>query len=144
MIENSKIHSSVKIWHPEHVNIYNSEIGEGTTIGCFVEIGGSKIGKNCAIGAYVFIPPGTEVGDNVFLGPKTTICNDRYPIANNKDWKLLGAIINNGASIGAGVILLPGVVIGEKSMIGAGAVIVKDVPPNTVVVGNPGRKLYDK
>jgi acetyltransferase-like isoleucine patch superfamily enzyme len=48
-------------------------------------------------------------------------------------------VIRRGAKIGANVTLLPGVVVGENALVGAGAVVVRDVPPGAVVVGNPAR-----
>ena len=52
-----------------------------------------------------------------------------------------GPTIRRGARIGGGAILCPGVEIGEEAFVGAGAVVVKDVPPRTLVVGNPARPL---
>jgi UDP-2-acetamido-3-amino-2,3-dideoxy-glucuronate N-acetyltransferase len=48
-------------------------------------------------------------------------------------------VIKRGATVGAGAVVLPGVTIGERAMVGAGAVVTKDVEPDTVVVGNPAR-----
>ena len=50
-------------------------------------------------------------------------------------------MIGKGASIGAGAVFLPGVSVGEGAMVGAGAVVTRDVPPFTVVVGNPARVI---
>jgi UDP-2-acetamido-3-amino-2,3-dideoxy-glucuronate N-acetyltransferase len=47
--------------------------------------------------------------------------------------------LRRGASIGAGAVILAGVTVGEGAMVGAGAVVTNDVPPHTVVVGNPAR-----
>jgi len=140
-IERSNIHPSVKIWHPELVNIYDSEIGEDTKIASFVEIGGSKIGKHCKIEAFVFIPPGSVVEDYVFIGPHAHLTNDKHPNLLLSGWKLAAVIIKRGAMVGAGAIILPGVVIGEKAMIGAGAVVTKSIPEKTTFYGNPARKM---
>jgi len=139
-IERSNIHPSVKIWHPELVNIYDSEIGEGTKIASFVEIGGSIIGKYCKIEAFVFIPPGSVVEDYVFIGPHAYLTNDKYPNLLLSGWKLVAVIIKRGARVGAGAVILPGVVIGEEAMIGAGAVVTKSIPAKTTFYGNPARK----
>ena len=48
-------------------------------------------------------------------------------------------MIKQGATVGAGAVVLPGMTIGERAMVGAGAVVTKDVEPDTVVVGNPAR-----
>jgi acetyltransferase-like isoleucine patch superfamily enzyme len=130
----------VKIWHPELVNIYDSEIGEGTKIACFVEIGGSKIGKHCKIEAFAFIPPGSIIEDYVFIGPHVNLTNDKYPNLLLSSWELKSVIIKRGARVGAGAVILPGVVIGEEAMIGAGAVVTKNVLARTTFYGNPARR----
>jgi len=55
--------------------------------------------------------------------------------------QMKGPTIRRGARIGGGAVLCPGVEVGEEAFVGAGAVVVKDVPPRTVVVGNPARAL---
>lgn len=52
-------------------------------------------------------------------------------------------VIGRGASIGSGAVFLPGVNVGEGAMVGAGAVVTQDVPPFTVVVGNPARVVRE-
>ena len=54
-----------------------------------------------------------------------------------------GPTIRRGARVGAGAVLCPGVEIGEDAFVGAGAVVVRDVPPRVVVVGNPAHVLRD-
>jgi acetyltransferase-like isoleucine patch superfamily enzyme len=54
-----------------------------------------------------------------------------------------GPTIRRGARIGAGAVLLPGVEIGEEAFVGAGAVVLADVPPRAVVVGNPAHRIRD-
>jgi acetyltransferase-like isoleucine patch superfamily enzyme len=51
-------------------------------------------------------------------------------------------IVEDGASIGAGAVILPGIRIGKYAMVGAGAVVTKDVPDDTTVIGNPAQPLY--
>jgi UDP-2-acetamido-3-amino-2,3-dideoxy-glucuronate N-acetyltransferase len=135
MIINSSIHPSVKIWHPELVNIYGSTIGEGTKIASFVEIGNSKIGNYCKIEAFSFLPPGTVIEDYVFIGPHVIVTNDRYPDAKVETWKSEPVTVKKGASIGAGSVLVSGVIIGENALIGAGSVVSRDVPAGAVVYG---------
>jgi len=138
-IERSIIHPSVKIWDSMLVNIFDSEIGEGTKIARFVEIGGSKIGKHCKIEAFVFVPSGSVIEDSVFLGPYVCLTNNKYPNLSQPSWKPQPVHIKKGARIGAGAIILPGVEIGEEAMVGAGAVVTRNVPPKTTVYGNPAR-----
>lgn len=137
-IERSKIHPSVKIYHEDLVNIYDSEIGEGSKVASFVEVGGSKVGCHCKIEGHAFIPPGSVIEDYVFVGPGVRILNDRYPKAFG-EWKLEGVVVKKNASIGAGTIILPGLTIGEGAMVGAGALVTKDVPPNALVYGIPAK-----
>jgi acetyltransferase-like isoleucine patch superfamily enzyme len=134
-IVDSQIHITCKIWYPKLVNIYGSTIGENTKIASFVEIGDSIIGRNCKIEAYVFIPPGSVIEDNVFIGPHVTLTNDRYPSAKPKPWSREPVVVKRGASIGANSVICPGVVIGENALIGAGSVVSRDVLPCQIVHG---------
>lgn len=121
-----------------HTNLWGSyEIGHGVRIGCFCDIGGCKIGNNTSIQAFVFIPPGTVVGDGVFLGPRVTILNDKYPPSD----EVSGVTIEDDAVIGGGVTICPGVRIGAGAKIAAGALVTKDVPAGEVWGGQPARKI---
>lgn len=121
-------------------NIFNSEVGEGTRIGAYVEIGNAKIGKRCAIQAYVFIPKGVTLEDDVFIGPGVVFTNDKHPKANG-EWKCLETLVKKGANIGANSTILPGITIGEGATIGAGSVVTKDVPAGETWIGNPAGRL---
>jgi len=142
-IERSNVHPSVKIWHRELVNIYDSEIGEGTKIASFVEIGGSKIGKFCKIEAHAFIPPGSVIEDHVFIGPHVVLTNDMYPNLLKDTWKPQPVVIKRGAIIGGQAVILPGVTIGERCLVGAGAVVKYDTEPDSVYVGNPAHRISE-
>jgi len=130
----------------DFVNLYGCEIGDGTKIGTFVEIQkGAKIGRNCKIQSHTFICEGVTIEDNVFVGHNVTFINDLYPAATTKegkpqtekDWECIPTMIRRGASIGSSVTLLCGITVGEHAIVGAGSVVTKDVPPNTIVWGNP-------
>ena len=145
-----KLGKNVTIFHPELVNLYGCTIGSGTKIGAFVEIKpGVKVGKNCKIEPFVFIPEGIILEDGVFVGPRVTFTNDKYPRATNPDgtiktacdWQAHPTRVKKGASIGAGAVILPGVSIGKYAMIGAGAVVTKNVPDGATVVGNPAHRM---
>lgn len=66
----------------------------------------------------------------MFIGPNTTLLNDKYPPTNISQ----PPIIEDGAIIGGGVTLLPGVKIGARAVIGAGATVSNDVPSETVII----------
>ena len=132
------------------VNIYGCEIGDNTKIGSYVEIRENvKIGKNCKIQAFAFLPQGIILEDEVFIGPHACFINDKIPRATvkgklkeiGKDWKPLTTIVKKGASIGANATILGGITIGENSIVGAGSVVTKNVPDNVIVAGNPARIL---
>jgi acetyltransferase-like isoleucine patch superfamily enzyme len=131
-------------------NLYGCEIGDDSKIGTFVEIQkGAKIGSRCKISSHSFICEGVTIEDEVFVGHNVTFTNDLFPRATrtdgslqtDADWKCVPTLIKRGASIGSSATILCGVTIGENAMVGAGAVVTKDVPPNTLVVGNPARAL---
>ena len=125
---------SNRIWQP--TNFYgNWEIGEGTSIGAFCDIGG-KIGKDCKIQTHVSIPPGVTIKDNVFIGPGVRFCNDP-----KMDGRLRETLVKSGAKIGAGAIIGAALIIGKNSVIGMGSVVTHDVGDNEVWYGNPARKI---
>lgn len=137
-IVRSKIHKTVRILHPSLVNIYDSKIGKDTKIAAFVEIGGAIIGKKCRVSAFVFIPPNTKIGNNVFIGPKVAFTNDKYPNAD-PEWTRGPVIVEDNVSIGIGAIILPNVRIGHDSFIAAGSMVTKNVAPHSFVEGSPAK-----
>jgi acetyltransferase-like isoleucine patch superfamily enzyme len=146
-----KLGKDVKIF--SFVNLYGCEIGDNTKIGAFVEIQkNAVVGRNCKISSHTFICEGVRIEDDVFIGHNVTFINDLYPHAvtpegkmqTEEDWEVVLTFIKKGASIGSSATILAGVTIGENAMIGAGTVVTKDVPPFTVVAGNPARVLRKK
>jgi acetyltransferase-like isoleucine patch superfamily enzyme len=132
------------------INLYGCEIGDETKIGAFVEIQkNASIGKRCKISSHTFVCEGVLIEDNVFIGHGVTFTNDTYPRATTRggdpqteaDWKVEPTVIRKGASIGSGATILCNITIGENAIVGAGSVVTKDVPPNSIVVGNPARVL---
>ena len=145
-INNVTLGENVKIF--DFVNLYGCSIGDNSKVGAFVEIQkNATIGKNCKISSHSFICEGVHIEDNVFIGHNVTFTNDKYPRATNmdgslqseSDWKVVETFIKKGASIGSSSTIICGVTIGENAIVGAGAVVTKDVPPNTTVAGVPAK-----
>ncbi|MEN6583080.1 MAG: DapH/DapD/GlmU-related protein [Armatimonadota bacterium] len=115
----------------DNFNVWNS-----TTIDY-----GCKIGNNVKIHCNCYIAQFTVVEDNAFMAPGVTIANDIHPGCEFSNKCMRGPHIEEGVEIGVNVTILPFVRIGAHSVIGSGTVVTKDVPPGSVVVGNPGRVI---
>jgi len=130
------------------INLYGCSIGDETKIGAFVEIQkNATVGRNCKVSSHSFICEGVVIEDNVFIGHNVTFINDLYPRATRedgalqteKDWVVEPTLVRRGASIGSGATILARVTIGENAIVGAGSGVTRDVPPGSVVAGNPAR-----
>ena len=130
------------------INLYGCAIGDEPKIGAFVEIQkNASIGRRCKISSHTFICEGVTIEDNVFIGHGVCFINDTFPRATTEDgqlqtqqdWKVETTRIKAGASVGSGATILCNVTVGERAIIGAGAVVTRDVPPDTIVAGNPAR-----
>lgn len=122
---------------------HNVLIREDTTLGDQVQVGSStiidgkaSIGCHVSIQSRVYLPPMTRVEDDVFLAPCVVVTNDRYPPSR----KLTGVTIKRGAVVGANAVIVAGVTIGEESVVAAGALVTRDVPSKSVVIGVPARQ----
>jgi UDP-2-acetamido-3-amino-2,3-dideoxy-glucuronate N-acetyltransferase len=152
--------------------VESDQIGEGTSIWAFVHVmAGVQIGRNSNIGDHSFLETGAVVGNNVtiknqvciwegvvieddsFIGPRVMFTNDRYPrsprmeqakerYTNRQNW-LCHTLVRKGCAIGAGAVICPGIELGKYSVVAAGAVVTKNVPPFSMVMGNPARKVRD-
>lgn len=147
--------------HPTSVVDTGAAIGKSTRIWHFSHVmPGAKVGENCNIGQNVFIDNNVSIGngvkiqnnvslyngvwveDDVFLGPSmvfTNVSNPRSFIERKSEFK--PTKIGRGASIGANATIVCGVEIGMYAFVGAGAVIIKNVPPYALMVGNPARQI---
>jgi acetyltransferase-like isoleucine patch superfamily enzyme len=132
------------------INLYGCSVGDETKIGAFVEIQkNATVGQRCKISSHSFVCEGVTIEDNVFVGHGVVFINDSYPRATTEDgdlqtendWTVEPTLVKRGASIGSGSTILSRVTIGENAIVGAGSVVTKDVPPNTIVAGNPAKVL---
>ncbi len=141
-----RLGQNVKVY--AFVNLYGCEVGDDSRIGTFVEIQkGVSIGRRVKISSHTFICEGVTIEDDVFIGHGVMFINDKYPRATNPagqpqsaaDWTCVPTRVRRGASIGSNATILCGLTIGEGAIVGAGSVVTHDVPPYTIVVGNPAR-----
>jgi UDP-2-acetamido-3-amino-2,3-dideoxy-glucuronate N-acetyltransferase len=154
--------------HPQAL-VETDQIGIGTNVWAFAHImKGAKIGSNVNIGDHAFVESGAYVGNNVtvknqvciwegitieddvFIGPRVTFTNDRYPrsprmpeaiarYAERGNW-LATTLVRKGCSIGAAATICPGLELGAYSVIGAGAVVTRNVPAFALMLGTPARQ----
>lgn len=142
-------------------DVQTKHIGQNTRIWQYVVIlQGAAIGDDCNICSHCFIENDVLIGnrvtvkcgvqlwdgitleDDVFIGPNVTFTNDKFPRSKHYK-KPAKTLVKRKASIGANATILCGIKIGENAMVAAGAVVTKDVPPNTVVAGNPAMILRE-
>jgi len=147
--------------HPQAL-VETDDIGEGTRVWAFAHVmRGASIGKHCNIGDHAFVEANVVVGngvtikngvaiwdgvslaDHVFVGPNAVFTNDLNPRAEVKKSReqFLLTEVQEGASIGANATIVCGVTIGRYAFVGAGTVVIRDVPPYALVVGNPARRI---
>ncbi len=143
-----KLGANVKL--SKFINLYGCSVGDDTKIGACVEIQkNAHIGARCKISSHTFICEGVIVEDGVFIGHGVMFTNDKYPRSVNedgsmqteRDWKVVPTYVRKGASIGSNATILCGITIGEYAIVGAGSVVTKDVPPKTIVAGNPVKTI---
>jgi acetyltransferase-like isoleucine patch superfamily enzyme len=121
------------------------DVGDDVVIGrgALVE-NDTTIGELTKIQADAYVTAYSTLEDNVFIAPGVITTNDNFMGRTEKRHALRkGPTIRRGARVGAGAVLCPAVEIGEEAFVGAGAVVVRDVPPRVLVVGNPARILRD-
>ncbi len=138
------IGKGTKIWHFSHIQS-GAVIGQGCTIGQNVNVGNNvKIGNSVKIQNNVSVYEGVELEDFVFCGPSMVFTNIKLPrseFPQQGKFFYSKTLVKKSASIGANATIVCGVTIGEYALIGSGAVVTKDVPPYTLVVGNPAREV---
>lgn len=157
--------------HPQALVDDSEVIGCETNVWAFAHImSGARVGSRCNIGDHAFIESGAVLGNNVtvknhvliwegitieddvFLGPRVTFTNDRFPrsprmanvrqrYADKAAW-LLPTVVRQGASLGAAATICPGLELGKFCMVAAGSVVTKDVESYCLVMGSPARRVH--
>lgn len=141
--------------HPQAI-VESSSIGAGTRVWAFARVlPNARIGRGCNICEHVFVENDVVIGDrvtvnsgvqiwdgitledDVFVGPNASFTNDVSPRSRRPPVALARTIVRSGASIGANATVLSGLTIGRNATVAAGAVVMHDVPPNAIVIGNP-------
>lgn len=154
------MHPGIDVFiHPQAL-VESASIGQGTRIWAFAHVmSGAVVGRDCNICDHSFIESTVRIGDavtlkngvalwdlvtiedRVFIGPYAVFTNDRRPRAEVRKGheRLAATLVKEGATVGANATIVAGVTIGRYAMVGAGAVVLRDVPEQALVVGNPGR-----
>jgi len=136
--KNVKIGAGTVIWNYV-VILDNTQIGERCRIGSFTEIGSDvTIGDDTIIQAHCTISHMCKIGSRVFIGPNSSLLNDKFPHSRHI-MPLTPCIIEDDVTIGGGVIILPNVTVHSNSIVAAGSIVTKDVPSGYVVKGIPAR-----
>jgi UDP-2-acetamido-3-amino-2,3-dideoxy-glucuronate N-acetyltransferase len=134
--------AGTKIWHFSHV-LSGSKIGERCNIGQNVVIGPDvAIGSSCKIQNNVSVYKGVTLEDGVFCGPSMVFTNIYNPRAEiSKMDQVRPTLVKKGATIGANSTIVCGTTLGRYSFVGAGAVVTRNVPDHSLVLGNPAKQI---
>ena len=140
--KNVEIGQNTRIWHFSHIQS-GALIGKNCTLGQNVNVANNVIiGNNVKIQNNVSVYEGVILEDYVFCGPSMVFTNIKLPRSEfpQRDAKYYQkTIVRKSASIGANATIVCGVEIGEYALIGSGSVVTKNVPPYSLVIGNPGK-----
>jgi acetyltransferase-like isoleucine patch superfamily enzyme len=115
-----------------------SVLGRGSSLENDALVGaGVRIQSDCYVTAFC------EIEEDVFVGPGVRTLNDPTAGRRGASDPLRGPRLRRGCRIGGGATLLPGVEVGEEAFVGAAAVVTRDVPARTLVVGVPARVVRE-
>jgi UDP-2-acetamido-3-amino-2,3-dideoxy-glucuronate N-acetyltransferase len=119
-------------------------IGAGTVIGRGSAVDNEvEIGSRVRVQTNVYLTAGSVIEDDVFVGPGVVTTNDDTMARHPPDAPLDGVTLRRACRVGGGVVLVPGVEVGEEAFVAAGAVVTRDAPERTVIMGVPGRVVSD-
>lgn len=125
-----------------------ARVGEGVRLRMPVVVYAPEklsFGSQVDVGEFVVLRAsgGMQIGDRVLIAAHATLTTRGHPILPPRFGRTVDApiVIEDDVWIGAAAVILPGVTVGHGSIVGAGAVVTRDVPPETVVGGVPSRKI---
>ena len=130
------------------INCANITIGKGCLIRDMVYLragteGKIRVGDRCGLNSFcrLFGHGGITIGDDTVCGPGTTITTTTHDYIGTLTVFFKPVIIGKGVWVGASSMILPGVTIGDGCVIGACSVVTRDIPPNSMAVGNPAKVI---
>lgn len=134
-VTDSEIGARSVVWQFASV-VRSARIGQDCSIASCAIVDGARLGDRVRVSHSAFIDPGIVICNDVFIGPHVSLCNDAWPRTDKNGFDVAAFVsgefvttrIEEGASLGAGVIVLPGLTIGKGAMVSAGAVVTKSVP----------------
>jgi UDP-2-acetamido-3-amino-2,3-dideoxy-glucuronate N-acetyltransferase len=104
----------------------------------------TSVGARTKIQADAYVTAYSSLEEDVFIAPCVVTTNDNFMGRTERRHELRrGPTIRRGARVGGAAVLLPGIEVGEEAFVGAGAVVLNDVPPRALVVGNPARQIRE-
>jgi acetyltransferase-like isoleucine patch superfamily enzyme len=119
-----------------------NDIGDDVSVGSHSVVEHHvRIGAGARIHSNAFVPEFTVIEAGAWIGPNVVLTNALYPLSRSAKANLRGPHLCEGAKIGANATILPGVTVGRNALVGAGSVVVRDVPDDAVVAGNPARVI---
>lgn len=139
--DGASIGPETSIWHHVHVRS-GAVIGARCSIGKGCYIGNVTIGDGVKVQNNVSVYDGVTLEDDVFCGPScvfTNVINPRSAISRMSEVR--ETRVKRGGTIGANATIICGCTLGEYSFVGAGAVVTRDVEPNSLVLGVPARHV---
>ena len=143
LVAGARIGAGAVVGDQAHVR-ERASVGDSSVVGR-----GSQVDNDVSIGERVRIQTGcyltarSVVEDDVFVAPGVTTTNDNTMGRHGPDHPDRGAILRRACRVGAGVVILPGIEVGEEAFVAAGALVTRDVPARTVVLGVPARPIRE-